>query len=145
MTSSMSDIFNSTHEHPSIPGWVEVVAYERKDKKWDVFLYEPVGSIPILEDKRVDEDHIFFKTIESIEDLDNTVKEIHLVIGPEYEPQTYFRENNSRKWVGRIYDHLRNAGKTGISIHEYEPGSWEVVVRKKDFPMAAEIVESNLK
>lgn len=145
MTDSISGIFDGPHAHPSVPCWVEVVAYQRKDKRWDVFLFEPKGSIPELEEKRVDEDHIFFKTIESIENLNSIIEEIHLVIGPGYEPRTYFREDNSRKWVGRIYDHLRDQGRTGTSVHEFEPGKWEILVRKKDFPKAAEVIETNFR
>lgn len=145
MSKSIDQKYHGLHKKPNPPSWVDVIAYQRKDEKWDVYIYEPKGSVPELEDKRVDDDSIFFKTIESDKNLDLAVKEIHNTLGSGYEPLVFFREPHSRKQIERIYEHLIKSKKNGITIREVENGIWEILVRRKDFPIAAQIIDSNLK
>lgn len=144
MSISVVDLYQGPHQHPSISSWVEIVAYKRQDDIWEVFIFEPKGSLPELEVHRIDDDHIFFKTIEDIAEIDPIVREVHDAIGPGYELLPFFQERSSRKWIGKIYDHLRKAGRTGMAVKESKKGVWEIMIRKKDFSLASEVISSNI-
>ena len=55
------------------------------DGKWDVFVAEPVGSCPELEEFRTEEYHIFIKTIDSEDQLDHVAEGINELLGDAYE------------------------------------------------------------
>lgn len=138
--------YTDNHSHPMDPVRVEVVGYERKAGGWDVFVFEPVDSCPELEAGRVDDQHIFIETIRSSTELDRVAEEIYRRLGSGYELAVYFRENGSRRIIGKIYDHLQQRGAHHMSVGAVQNSSdWELVIRRKNFELAGEVENSNVK
>jgi hypothetical protein len=84
------------------PTNVEIVAYQRLDQSWDVFIFEPKGSIPV------------------------------------------YREAGTRRVIDRIFDHLRKQGVCGMEARAQGPGEWEPLIRRKDVPLAEQVILSNI-
>ena len=114
------------------------------DGKWDVFDFEPFGSCPELEEFRVDEDHIFFKTIDSEDQIDHVAEGINELLGDAYELVPYYQESGSRRIIGKINSFLQNANITRIYVHSIGENEWELLIRKKDFPVARKFIEPNV-
>lgn len=136
------DQYTDNHAHPADLTVVEFVAYERLDGDWDVYVVEPKGSCPELDGSRVDENHIFIRRARS-EELDQVVAEVEKKLGDGYQRVPFYRETGSRKTIQQIRDHLREQGAYGISIHKDARKEWVIIIRKKDFPLASEIITSN--
>lgn len=136
--------YTGVHTHPSDPTVVEIVAYERIDQSWDVFIFEPEGSVPELESQRVDEEHILVKNLKTVSELAVAVEEIERKLGAEYEKVLFYKEAGTRRVVGLVYDHLRKLGATGMSLRAQGEGNWELFVRRKDVPLAEQVVFSNI-
>lgn len=133
------------HCHPSAPVPVEVVAHERKAGGWDVYVFEPVGSCPELEARRVDAQHIFIETIGSSDELDRVAEDLRNRLGPRYEHAVYFRESGGRRTIGKICDHLQRRGARHMHVNTVPNSSdWELRIRKKDFELAREVEKSNV-
>ena len=71
----VEDNYTDQHIHPGAHCPLGLVAYERRDSGWDVFAFEPVGSVPELEANRSDESHIFLRRIESPREIDTVASE----------------------------------------------------------------------
>ncbi|HIC81119.1 MAG TPA: hypothetical protein EYH07_09345 [Kiloniellaceae bacterium] len=136
--------YTDNHTHPSGSYTVEFVAYYRRDSGLDLFAYEPEGSCPELEDGRVDEDHIFLAHLESERELDAAVEAVMARLGAGYEPAVFYREAGSRKLIGKIHTHLQKRGAHHAWVRSNGREDWELVIRRKDFPIAAEVVSSNV-
>jgi hypothetical protein len=132
------------HAHPSGSTVVEIVAYQRNDRSWDVFIYEPKGSIPEMESLRTDEGHIFYKNIPSSQELDKVADEIEQRLGEGYCLVPYYRERGTRRTLDRIFDHLRRHGAHGMWLHGDGPDEWVIRIRRKDIVLAEQVVRSNI-
>jgi len=136
--------YTENHCHPSGPHHVEIVAYEHRDSGYDVFVFEPKGTVPELEKDRVDDEHIFVARVEDRDELERVAQEIDDRVGEAYEPRVYYRELGSRKVIGRIQSHLQKRGAQNIGVRLDDDGHWELIIRLKDFPLAGEVAESNV-
>ena len=136
--------YTDLHRHPSDPTIVEIVAYERRNQSWDVFIFEPIGSIPEMESQRTDEWHIFVKNIKTPDELDNVAKEIERQLGVGYSSVPFYREAGTRRVIDRIFDHLRKQGAHGMAVRAQGPGEWELLIRLRDVPVAEQITLSNI-
>ena len=57
--------------------------------------------------------------------------------------EVFYREAGSRKLIGKIHMHLQKRGARHAWVRSAGEGDWELVIRRKDFPIAAEVVPSN--
>jgi|JI10StandDraft_1071094.scaffolds.fasta_scaffold229698_2 hypothetical protein len=138
-------MYTDNHTHPSRPGRVEVVAYERMVGGWDVYVFEPIGACPELEGGRADDQHIFIETINDSDELDRVNEDICTRLGPGYEFAVYFRESDGRRAIGKIVDHLKQRGATGMHVRAVpDTSDWELCIRRKDFELAGEVAKSNI-
>ncbi len=137
-------VYTDNHTHPSGSYSVEFVAHYRRDGGLDLFAYEPEGSCPELEDGRVDENHIFLARLESERELDAAVEAVMARLGEGYELALFYREAGSRKVIGKICTHLQKHGAHHAWVRSNGKEDWELVIRRKDFPIAAEVVSSNV-
>ena len=137
--------YTGYHVHPRDPHSVEIVAHERRDKGWDVFAREPAGSCPELEADRVDDDHIFIASIDSQEWVENLAYELDRRLGDPYKHEVFYRESGGRRVIGKIQSHLRKNGACHIWVRAAGDGDWELVIRRKDFDLAAQCVASNVR
>ena len=136
--------YTELHIHPSDTPKVEIVAYQRKDQGWDVYINEPNGSVPELEHFRTDENHIFIKRINAPEEIEAVAMSIYQQLGDGYLVEAYYREKETRRTIDKIYDFLRKGGAQGMSVHSCGPNEWELSIRRKDWEHAARIVVSNI-
>ena len=136
--------YTDIHKHPSDGSFVEIVAYERHDRSWDVFIFEPKGSIPEMESFRTDDNHIFFKNIQSSSELDKAAEEIEKQLGNQYREVPYYRESGTRRTLDRIFDHLRKQGAHGMHIRAEGSDEWVILIRRKDLILAEQVVRSNI-
>jgi hypothetical protein len=116
--------YTSLHIHPTFQTVVEIVAYQRIDCGWDVFVFEPPGACPELESGRVDDQHIFIQWIETEREIDQVADEIENRLGAAYQRVTYYREIGTQRTIQSIEDHLLQNGATGL-----------LFIRRKDFPL----------
>ncbi|TGL31641.1 hypothetical protein EHQ52_17085 [Leptospira koniambonensis] len=145
MTENFYKKYTEHHFHPTIYDMIEVVVYERIDRGFDVYLSEEVNSVPELEESRIDQYHIFVGTIDSEDEFEDLYKrKIKNIIGNRYEQITFYKESKSRKICGKIYDELKKAGCSHMSIGSDETGDYSIYIRRKDIEFAECIVQSNL-
>lgn len=135
--------YTQTHAHPPASTVVELVAYETKGKVWDVFVHEPVGSVPELDKQRVDEEHILLGSIASPEHFAEIVEKLERTLGPPYARTCYYRELGTKRVVGRISEHLKKHGAFGVAITKTADG-FELWMRHKDIALAALAEASNV-
>lgn len=136
--------YTQCHVHPTYSATVEIVAHERKDAGWDVFIFEPRNSVPELDIHRIDDNHIFFKRITSSNEIERVATEIDEKLGEQYQRVPFFREKCSRKICGKIYSHLKKMGCHHMEIHSLSANTWEICIRQKDIPFAEQIAKSNV-
>ncbi len=137
-------LYTDRHTHPSGSYCIEFVAYERRDGGWDVFAYEEEGACPELEEARVDAEHIFLAHIQSSAEVDGVAATVMERLGDGYRQVVFYREAGSRKTIGKIYTHLQRAGAKHMWVRSINDTDWELVLRRKDFPLAEEIAASNV-
>jgi hypothetical protein len=135
--------YTDLHAHPADTVREEIVGYERKDGRWDVYVCEPVGSCPELEGERADEAHIFVETVESSGELDRVAQDVYRRLGRDYELEVYFRESGGRPTIDRIHSHLQRRGAHLMRVGSAGKDAWELLIRRKDFGIASEIAASN--
>lgn len=136
--------YTDIHIYPSNSINVEIVAYQTVTGEWDVFVFEPVGSCPELEELRTDDDHIFIGTIDSEDQLDHVAQRINEQLGDAYEQVPYYQESGSRRIIGKITSYLQNANITGLWVRSIGEDKWQLLIRKKDFPKTREVIEFNV-
>ena len=136
--------YTELHIHPSDAAKVEVVAYQRKDGGWDVYIFEPNGSVPELEHLRTDENHIFIRRIGGPEEFDAVAKSIDQQLGDGYISKAFYREKGTRRTIDKIYDSLSKGGARGMSVQSCGPNEWELSIRRKDWEHATKIALSNI-
>ena len=133
------------HIHPSGVNCVEIVAHLRTDGDYDVYVHEPRGSLPPeFEAARVDDDHVYIASIEEEEDLEFAAQDIERRLGPDYQIALYYREVGSRRIIGKITSHLSKHGALHMWVRSAGNEDWELCIRRKDFRLASEVVESNV-
>ena len=137
-------LYSDRHTHPSGSYCVEFIAYERRDGGWDVFAYEEEGACPELEEARVDAEHIFLAHIHSSGEIDDVAAKIMEGLGDAYQRAVFYREAGSRKTIGKIYTHLQRAGAKHMWVRSVNDSDWELVLRRREFPLAEEIIASNV-
>jgi hypothetical protein len=136
--------YTDLHKHPTDDTFVEIVAYERHDRRRDVFIFEPKGSIPEMESFRTDDNHIFYKNIQSSMELDKIAEEIEKRLGNQYSTVPYYRERGTRRTLDRIFDHLRKQEAHGMHIRAEGSDEWVILIRRKDKMLAEQVVRSNI-
>lgn len=132
-------VYTGRHATPRRPTWVQLIAYERRDGIWDLFVFEPVGVCPPeWEEHRIDPQHLLVGELSAVELLDDAVPSIHAQLGAEYEPMRAFREERrgARGGVNVRLQRLHHAGATGYSARLGEDGHWELWARRKDLRLA---------
>jgi len=137
--------YTDYHVHPQDNHLVEIVAYERLDGAWDVYVFEPTGTCPELEADRVDNNHIFVGKMESRFDINRIADTVDRQLGDEYQCEVYYREAGSRRIIGKITAHLMKQGAQHVWVRSTGTGDWELVIRRKDFKLADEVARSNVK
>jgi hypothetical protein len=62
------------------------------------------------------------------------------------EVRPYYREEGSRKVVGRIYDHLQKCGARSMVVQKVadSPETWEISIRPKDEDLAFAVTPPNV-
>jgi hypothetical protein len=138
------DDYTDHHCHPLCEHLVEMVAYERHDGSYDVFVFEPVGACPELEAGRVDEHHIFIKRISSLSDFEEVVLRINCQLGPHYAHAVFCYESGSRSVIGQLYTQFQAQGIRDIQVQPTKSGGWELLLRRKDFALAKSLQETFL-
>jgi hypothetical protein len=138
------NLYTDRHTHPSSSYCVEFVAYERRDGGWDVFAYEEQGACPELEEARVDAEHIFLAHIRSSGEIDGVAETVMESLGDPYHRAVFYHEKGSRKTIGKLYTHLQRAGAKHMWVRSVSDGDWELVLRRKDFPLAEAFIASNV-
>jgi|SRR5579871_1364887 len=136
--------YTGSHIHPIDPTVVEIVAYQRKDKDWDVFVCEPEGSCPELESNRSDAQHIFIQKIKDISELARIAGEIEERLGTAYQRTDFYREIGTRRIIQAAISHLQRRGAFGMQVRAAAENEWILSIRKKDVPIASEVVSTNL-
>src|SRR5262245_44509374 len=116
--------YTGSHAHPSDPSVVEIVAYQRMDRYWDVFVCEPLGSCPELESKRIDANHLFIQKIKDVNELAHIVSEIEEHLGIGYQRTEFYREIGSRSTIQAIIDHLKRQGAFGMQVQADADHKW---------------------
>ena len=141
------DFDEGPHHHPELPSVaVEAVAYARKHGGWDLYLFEPKGSLPPeFEASRVDQFHIFLRTAHSHDEISQILEEVEVRLWPDYCRDLYYRESGGRRVINKITGHLDRHGAQHMWVSSVGNGDYELRIRRKDFPLAAEIVASNIK
>jgi hypothetical protein len=117
---------------------VQLIAYERTDGSWDLFLFEPVGVCPPgWEEQRADPQHLRFGVLSSPERIEDAVSLVHAQLGPDYEPVRAFRELHpgARGGVNARLHRLHHGGATGYAARLGPDGHWELWARRKDLPL----------
>ena len=137
-------LYTDRHTHPRGSYCIEFVAYERRDGGWDVFAYEEKGACPELEEARVDAEHIFVEHIASAAEIDVVAKAVMEKLGDGYRSAVFYREAGGRRLIGKIQSHLQKAGVGSIWVRSAGNGDWEIVIRRKDFPLGEKIAASNV-
>jgi hypothetical protein len=138
-----SHIYSGKHIHPMDPTVIEIVAYERLDGEWDVFVCEPPGSCPEYEAARIDNYHMYVERIASHDMLNAAVDRIEAYLGEAYRRVPYYRETGSRRIIQRIRDHLHAHQAGGMFVHSEPPDNWVLYIRRKDISLAQEVAVSN--
>jgi hypothetical protein len=126
--------------HPATPCHVELVAYERVEGGFDVFVHEPAGVLPAdWEGHRVDASHVFLIRIDDTAELEAAVLAVNRRLGPDYERVLGHREQTpgERRTVQRLMHRLHKAGATGYALQQGHEGRWELVVRRRDLALLA--------
>jgi hypothetical protein len=134
-----NDEYTGLHTHPASPTVVE-----RRDGEWDVFVAEPAGSCPELEGGRIDPHHIFVRRLQDIRQLEDVAEEIETTLGEGYQRVLFYRESGSRRIIQKIVDHLKARGAHAMWVRSTADNEWELLIRRKDFPIAGEIILSNV-
>ncbi|MBB6050874.1 hypothetical protein [Armatimonas rosea] len=138
------DCYTGNHCHPLCEQLVELVAYERNDGSYDVFVCEPVGACLELEAGRVDEHHIFIERIPSLSDFEEVVLRINRQLGPRYEHAVFYQESGSRHVIGQLYTQFQTQGIREMQVQPTKSGGWELLLRRKDFALAEHLQEALL-
>lgn len=138
------DGYTGNHSHPLCEHLVELVAYERHDGSYDVFVFEPVGVCPELEAGRVDKQHIFIERISSLSDFEDVVLRINRQLGPSYEHVVFYQESGSRHQIGQLYTLFQAQGIRDMQVQPTESEGWELLLRRKDFALAQHLQEALL-
>ena len=136
------DIYTDNHAHPSGFYGIEFIAYERRDGRWDLFVREAQGACPELEEGRIDEQHIFLKSLEGPNQIDVVAAEVMASLGDSYDAIVYYRETDGRRVIDRLCEHFK-CHRTGFYCIQAR-NVWEFVIRRKDGPLAEEITPSNV-
>jgi hypothetical protein len=89
-----------------------------------------------MESQRTDEWHIFVKNIKTPDELDKVAKGIERQLGVGYSKVLFYREAGTRRVIDRIFDHLRKQGVYGMEVRAQGPGEWDLLIRRKDVPLA---------
>ena len=122
---------------------VEFGAHERRDGSWDVYLDDPPGSCPELDDPRNKDGRLLLGNISDLEKFDSFAEQIMMKIGPSYQTDPYYREQSVRRITQQLFDHIRNRGCHGMFLRS-DGVHWELWVRRKDWSIAAEKKRSNI-
>ncbi|WP_309712572.1 hypothetical protein [Armatimonas sp.] len=138
------DDYTGSHSHPICQHLVELVAYERHDGSYDVFVFEPVGFCPELEADRVDEHHIFIERIPSLSDFEEVVLRINRQLGPRYEHVVFYYESGSRRIIGQLYTQFQAHNIRDMRIEPTGSRDWGLLLRRKDFALAQTLQEVHL-
>ena len=123
---------------PPKSSWVELVAYERRDGLWDLFIFEPPGVCPPeWEANRVDPQHLELGEISGPDRFGEAVELLKQQLGPGYEPVLAHRESvpGKRVEVARGLNYLHKGGATGYWAQEGADGHSELWARRKDLPL----------
>jgi hypothetical protein len=140
---SQSTKYTGNHIHPYNYYDIEFVAYETFDNKWDVFIFSDEFISKDFEKHRIDQYHIYYKTIYNVNDLDKICNEIIIKIGDDYKVIPYYKEMNSRIICGKLYDYLKSIGSQRMYLYQ-EGDYWIISIRKKDFINAKNIINNNI-
>ncbi len=140
---SPNDRYTGNHSHPHWSFDIEFVAYQRFDNKYDLFIFANEFLNEEFEKYRVDNFHIFIKTLNSRDEMENICDEVMIKLGDDFRVVPYYREKNSRIICGRIVTYLKSINSMGMYLHS-DNNDWELKIRKKDFDNASKIVKSNI-
>jgi hypothetical protein len=139
--------YTEWHTHP-LSSLFEMVAYERLDGSWDVFVYAPVASVPELEATRVDEVHSLAGYVPadalSPEEIQRIADDIEERFGENYRLVLFYEEMAERRIIQRILEHLKRRGAHGMHVGSDGHNKWQLHIRKKDLPIASEVIASNV-
>ena len=136
--------YTGHHAHAQDSAVVEIVAYERKDGSWDVFVFETAGSVPELEDHRTDADHIFIERVLSPDEIDVVARKIDLQLGTGYQPAPFYREKGTRRMIDRLTSHLSRNNAHKYQVRSCGEDEWELHIRRKDFELAKQLMAPNV-
>lgn len=139
--------YPGNHIHPLAPSILDIIAYERKDGTWDVYIFEPAETIPELESKRVDEKYIFIKSINRPEELNVVVSEIESKYKKQIDDNTvcpFYSEENTRRTIDKIFSFLKANDCDHMFVRSTKKDTWILSIRKKDFPLAEKVIKSNI-
>jgi len=140
---SPNDIYNGGHCHPAWSFDIEFVAYHRFDNKHDLFVFANEFLNEEIEKYRVDDYHIFIKTLNSLDEMEQICDEVMIKLGEDFQVVPYYKEKNSRVICGRIVTYLKSINSKGMHLHS-ENNDWVLEIRKKDFDNASKIAISNI-
>jgi hypothetical protein len=135
------NVYSEQHHHPSHPTVVEMVAYRREGQTYDVYVEEPVGSVPELEGNRVDDNHILIKKAVKLAALDQVFLSVDKMLGDNYQKAVFYTEQGGRGIIDPIVQMLHKENIRGIWVRQNQNQEWELWIRKKDFAFAQGILE----
>lgn len=134
------DFESEEHFHPDVRAEIEFVAYLRANGTYDLYIYEPLGSVPELDAKRHDDHHIFIACVPDSDAACQAAEEIAASLGESYQRVELLYEQGSRKSIGRVYDELKRQGATHLFVSRVGSSSdWVLYGRRKDQVAAREI------
>ena len=116
---------------------VELVAYRRKGGSYDMYLFEPPGSVPELESHRVDAEHIFVASLPDEASVQEAENQLCKRLAAAYEVVPFLEERGSRIGLGLVYDALRRADVQSLYVVRVgATENWVLRGRRKDLPAA---------
>ncbi|WP_201495707.1 hypothetical protein [Rubrivivax sp. A210] len=137
-----SALESASHFHPDVGLGLELVAYERKDGSFDLFAFEPAGSVPEIESARIDSSHIFVANAPNRTEAQAASDCLCERLGEGYQLIQLLEEHGSRALLGRVFDTLRKNGVQHLTVGQIDStANWGLYGRRKDLTAARQAFE----
>jgi hypothetical protein len=136
--------YTSRHAHAQEPAVVEIVAYERKDGSWDVFVFKPRAAFRNLKTVVQTPTIYFIERILSPDEIDAVARKVDLQLGPGYKQVPFYREKGTRRIIDRLTSHLYHTNARNYYVSSCRESEWELHIRRKDFDLAEKVMAPNV-